>query len=268
MDTPPEARLPVDPEAYAVVIGIERYRQKGIPPVEFAARDAQAMYDYLTQSMGFDEKNVILLRNEDAGKTDLEKYLGPWLTNRVTAQSRVFIYYAGHGAPNPVTGAGYLIPYDGDPSYTEVAAYPAKLLYETLAKLPTKRVTVVLDSCFSGQGQRSLLAQGARPLVNAVKTEAGMGANTVTLTAAGGNQISTYLQDAQHGLLTYFLLKGLKGAADADGDGEVTTAEVFSYLKPMVEREARKQNVTQTPTLSPEGPALGARSREVWSRSK
>ena len=268
VDTPPETKTRADPEAYAVVVGIEKYRQKGIPPVDFAARDAQAMHDYLTRSMGFDEKNVVLLRNEEAGKTDLEKYLGPWLANRVTPKSKVFIYYAGHGAPNPVSGEGYLIPYDGDPNYTDIAAYPVKLLYDTLAKLPTSKVTVVLDSCFSGQGTRSLIAQGARPLVNAAKNEAGIGSNTVVLTAAGGSQISTYEPDAQHGLLTYYILKGLKGAADTDKNGEITTEKLFAYVKPMVEREAKKQNVLQVPTMSPDPSALEGRAHQVWLRTK
>ncbi|MBI5211283.1 MAG: caspase family protein [Elusimicrobia bacterium] len=268
VDSPPEAKTEIDPEAYAVVIGIEKYRQKGIPPVDFAARDAQSMHRYLTRAMGFDEKNVILLQNDEAGKTDLEKYLGPWLRNRVTKKSRVFIFYAGHGAPNPETGEGYLIPYDGDPNYTDIAAYPIKALYDGLARLQAKSVAVVLDACFSGQGTRSLLAKGTRPLVTAVKNEAGLGANTVVLTATGGAQISTFFQDGQHGLLTYYLLKGLKGAADADKDGLVTTLELFSYVKPMVEREARKQNVSQTPTLTPEPSALGDRAGQVWLRAR
>ena len=248
VDTPPETKTEIDPEAYAVVIGIERYRQKGIPPVDFAARDAQSMHRYLTRSMGFDEKNVILLQNDEAGKTDLEKYLGPWLKNRVTKKSSVFVFYAGHGAPNPVTGEGYLIPYDGDPNYTDIAAYSIKSLYDGLAKLPAKSVAVVLDACFSGQGTRSLLAKGTRPLVNTIKNEAGLGPNTVVLTATGGAQISTFFQDGQHGLLTYYLLKGLKGATrikrPRHDPGTVLLCEA------MVEREARKQNVSQTPTLT------------------
>ncbi len=65
-------------------------------------------------------------------------------------------------------------------------------------------------------------------------------------------------------MLTYFLLLGLRGAADADGDKQVTTGELFSYLRPAVEREARKKHVEQTPTLNPDPKALGARSARVW----
>lgn len=254
VDAPPAAKTPADPDAYAVVIGVEKYRGDGIPKVDFAARDAETVKRYLVESMGFDAANVVLLRDERATKTDLEKHLGPWLKNRVNAKSRVFVYYAGHGAPNPATGRGFLIPYEGDPNYTDVTAYPIQSLYDSLAALPAKDVTVVLDACFSGVGGRSLLAKGARPLVNAVSAKAG--GNTSVLSAASGAQVSASYSEKRHGLLTYFLLEGLHGAADADKDGAITTAELHAYARPAVEREARKQNLEQTPSLSGAGASV------------
>lgn len=266
VDVPPASKIAEDPEAFAVVIGIEKYRQEGIPAVDFAARDAKTMQAYLTKAMGFPEENVILLQNEKAAKTDLDKYLGKWLKNQVSEKSRVFIYYAGHGAPNPATGEGFLIPYDGDPNYTEETAYPIKKLYEALARLPARGITVALDACFSGQGERSLLAKGARPLVNVASEPDVAGENTVIIAAAQGNQISTSFPDGRHGLLTYYLLKGLLGGADGDQDGQVTTAELFSYIKPAVSRQARRQNVEQVPSFHPASERLGARGGEAWTR--
>ncbi len=261
VDSPPKARTPADPEAYAVVIGIERYRD--LPGVDYAGRDAESVHTYLTRAMGFDARNVVILKDDRATLTDLDTYLGPWLEDRVTASSRVLIFYAGHGAPNPKTGEGYLIPYDGNPNYVETKGYPIKRLYATLAKLPAKDVTVVLDACFSGAGGRSVLAKGARPLVNVMQAPTAA-KNMAVITAASREQISTSYPEGQHGMLTYFLLLGLRGAADADGDKQVTTGELFSYLRPAVEREARKKHVEQTPTLNPDPKALGARSARVW----
>lgn len=255
VDIPPAAKTAANPDAYAVVIGIEKYRQKGLPGVDYAARDAETMQRYLVQSMGYDSANVILLQNEGATKTDLAKHFGPWLSNRMTKKSRVFIYYAGHGAPNPATGKGYLAPYEGDPNYTKITAFPIQALFDGLAKLPAKDVTVVLDACFSGAGGRSLLAKGARPLVTTVKTTAG--SNTTILSAASGAQVSVSYPKGRHGLLSYFLFEGLHGAADANKDGSIDTGELFTYVRSKVRREARKQNFEQTPELT--GNAAG-----VW----
>jgi uncharacterized caspase-like protein len=262
VDLPPKVKKREDPDAYAVVIGIEKYRD--LPAVDFAARDAQTMYAYLTEAMGFKPENVVLLQNERAGYADLKTYLGPWLFDRVGPKSRVFIFYAGHGTPDPKTGAGYLIPYDGSPGYAETRAYPLQQIYEGLSKLPTSDILVTLDSCFSGAGGRSLLAQGTRPLVAMVPMPAS--GNTVTLSAAGADQISSSYPEAQHGLLTYFILKGLQGEADANHDGKITTLELYEYVKPAVSREARKQHVEQEPSISPTPQLLGNKASRIWLR--
>ncbi|MFI5345021.1 MAG: caspase family protein [Elusimicrobiota bacterium] len=255
VDSPPATNAKPDPDAFAVVIGIEKYRQEGIPAVDFAERDARTMYSYLTGAMGYDSRNVVLLTNEHASKADLEKNLGSWLKNRVGSKSRVFVYYAGHGSPNPETGQGYLMPYEADPAYLADTAFPLSKLYSSLGKLPTKDVTVVLDACFSGQGQRSLIAKGTRPLVSVVQSRAAE--NTVVLAAAGSNQVSASNPDARHGLLTYYLLAGLHGEADARHDGRITSEELIAYVRPAVERAAKLQNVEQTPSLAspPNAPA-------------
>jgi uncharacterized caspase-like protein len=250
-----------------VVIGIEKYRD--VPKVDFAARDAQTVFDYLTKSMGYDPKNVALLQNDRAALADLETYLGPWLTDRVSAKSKVLVYYAGHGAPNPTTGEGFLIPYDGNPTYVETKAFPIKKLYQNLAKLPSKDVSVVLDACFSGAGGRSVLAKGARPLVlmkNAPAAE--LGENTVVLTASRADQISTFAEEGRHGLLTYYLLKGLRGEADEKKNGKITMQELFDYVGPAVQRAARLQHVDQTPTVIPEAKDLGERGRRVLIKTR
>lgn len=261
VDKPPKTNAKLNPEAYAVVIGIEKYR--GVPSVDYAAHDAESVRMYLIQAMGFDEKNVVLLQNERATKTDLEKYLGTWLKNRVTPSSRVFVYFAGHGAPDPATGAGFLMPYEGDPNYTTDTAYSLQSLYENLAKLPAKDITVVLDACFSGAGGRSLIAKGTRPLISTL-APTNIGRNTLAMSAAAGNQISTSYPNGKHGLMTYFMLRGLQGEADINRDGRITAAELFSYMKPNVERVARLQNVEQTPTISPALDPHNQRTDAVW----
>ncbi len=268
VDMPPPGRGKPKPNAYAVVIGIEQYRQN-LPKADFAMRDAQVTRDYLTKVMGYQEENVAVLLNERATKTDVEKYVEHWLPNRVEKDSTVFVYYSGHGAPNPKTGDAYLVPYDGDPAFVEATGYPLKRLYDSLGKLPAKEVVVMLDSCFSGAGGRSVIAKGMRPMGLAVATPAAAAGKTVVLAASAGDQISSTYDQKSHGLLTYFFLKGLQGEADSNKDGAVDLKELFAYLKPQVERTARRDfNNEQTPQLlgSPELLAKGIRLVERTER--
>lgn len=244
--------------SFAVVIGIENYRI--IPKAEFAANDARVIYESLTKQMGYPKKNVLILMNEKSTKGDIERALEGWLKNQVDKDSRVFIYYAGHGAPDPPSGEAYIVPYDGDLSYIEKTAYPLKRLNKTLSELPTRNVVVVIDSCFSGAGGRSMIAKGARPLLITKETPFVEQTNAIIFSATQRNQITTSYPDVQHGLFTYFFLKGLQGEADEDKDGNVDVKEVFAYLKPRVQNQAKRQNVEQVPDLYPAPGVLGTRA--------
>jgi C-terminal peptidase prc len=232
------------PNDVALVIGIERYRNK-LPPSLFSYHDARVVKEYLL-ALGFSERNIDLLTDENATLTDIRTAVERKLKNRVKPDSRVFIYYSGHGAPDPATGSAYLVPYDGDPNYLDASGYPLRQFYESLARLKAKEVLVVLDSCFSGAGgggnSRTVLAQGARPLVMMADPGA-IPVNLAVLSATSGAQISTSYTDKEQGLLTWYFLKGIR-------EGKGNLAELYAWLKPQVEDEARRQNVEQSPTLN------------------
>ena len=234
---------------YAVVIGIESYRQK-LPKADFAIQDAKLVSDYLTKSLGYPEENVVTLTNDRAGLGDFVKYFEKWLPNNVESGSTVFVYYSGHGAPNPKTSDAYLVPYDGDPSFIEETGYSLKRMYAALGKLPAKEVIVALDSCFSGAGGRSVIAKGSRPLVMNLKADVALPKNMTVLSASSGDQTSSTYDEKGHGLFTYFMLKGIKNEDVVRKDGSLKIDDLYSYVKPQVERIARKQyNNEQTPQL-------------------
>ncbi len=232
----------------AVVIGIENY--KGLPKSDFSTSDAGLMLDYL-KALGFQRRNIEFISDADATRSGIEKAIEAWLPNRVKKGSTVIVYYSGHGAPEPKTGDAYLVPYDGDPNYLEITGYPLKRLYEKLGTLQSAEVVVLLDSCFSGAGGRSVLAKGARPLVM-MTAAATISPNMAVLSATQGTQISTSSPEKGHGIFTYYFLKALK-------DGKKSIAEIYEYIKPSVEDEAKALNVQQSPSISPDAGKLQGR---------
>ncbi len=248
VDELPLMRIKTNKNAYAIVIGIEQYRQK-LPKADFAVSDAQLVSEYLIKTMGYPEENVVLLTNDKALQSDLTKYFEKWLHNNVEKDGTVFVYYSGHGAPNPKTGDAYLVPYDGDPSFITETGYSLRRMYDALGKLPAKEITVALDSCFSGAGGRSVLAKGAKPLVMTAHPPS-LSRTMAVLTASAGDQISSAYEEKGHGLFTYFLLKGIKNEDVIRPDGSLAIGDLFRYVKPQVERISRKQyNNEQTPQL-------------------
>jgi hypothetical protein len=249
IDELPLMRIKPNKNAYAIVIGIENYRQK-LPKADFAVADAETMTKYLTKVMGYLEENIVTLLNERALKSDFEKYFEKWLPNNVEKDSSVFVYYSGHGTSNIITGDAYLVPYNGEPSFIDQTGYSLKRMYDALGKLPAKEIVVALDSCFSGAGGRSVLAKGARPLVMNLQSNIVLSKNMTVISAATGEQISSTYNEKGHGLFTYFMLKGIKNEDVVRPDGSIKMDDLFGYLKPQVEHIARKKyNNEQTPQL-------------------
>lgn len=249
VDDIPSARVKSQNRNYAIVIGIEQYRQK-LPDADFALQDAILVSEYLIKTLGYPEENVITLMNERAGLGDFVKYFEKWLPNNVEAGSTVFVYYSGHGAPNPKTGDAYLVPFDGDPTFIDETGYSLKRMYSALGKLSSKEVIVALDSCFSGAGGRSVLAKGARPIVMSIENSFQLNKKISVLSASGGDQVSSTYDEKGHGLFTYFMLKGIKNEDVIMNDGSLDISLLYAYIKPQVSNIARKKyNNEQTPQL-------------------
>ncbi|OGR93774.1 MAG: hypothetical protein A2V88_05095 [Elusimicrobia bacterium RBG_16_66_12] len=252
IDLVPKGGLPQSDENFAVVIGVEKYRDIAAG-ADYAERDARTAMLYLRDYLGVPEQNIKLLTGERASRSDFAKILELWLPLQVTPESKVYIYYSGHGAPDPNSQQAYLLPYDGDPKALELTAYPLKRLYEKLGALSAKQVIVALDSCFSGAGGRSVIAQGARPLM--AKVEEGKldpSKNITVFAAASSDEITGSYEPQKHGLFTYYFLRGLRGDADADSDGWVSVDEEYAYLKKNVSRQANRDSRQQTPQLQPD----------------
>lgn len=249
IDELPSIKAKPNKNAYAIVIGIENYRQK-LPRADFAVSDAKLMSEYLAKVIGYPEENIITLTDDHAALGDFVKYFEKWLPNNVEKGGNVFIYYSGHGAPNIKTGDAYMVPYDGDPSFIAETGYSLKRMYSALGKLQAKEIIVALDSCFSGAGGRSVLAKGARPLVMNLQDSNILSKNMVVLSASSEEQTSSTYDEKGHGLFTYFLLKGIKNEDVVGKDGSLAVSDLFTYVKPQVERIARRQfNNEQTPQL-------------------
>ena len=232
------------PDDYALIVGIEKYDD--LPAATYAERDAAAAADFVG-AMGVPARNIATLTGPRATRSGLAKKLEGWLANNVNENSTVYFYYSGHGAPDPKSGQAYLVPIDGDPEYLDQTAYPLKRVYEKLGALKAKRVIVMLDSCFSGAGGRSVLAKGARPLVTSVDTGFNSADGKIAvLAAAAGDQISGTSDEKGHGLFSYYLFNGLNGAAK-DAAGQVTLKSLFDYLKPKVMDDAHRVNRDQVP---------------------
>ncbi len=245
-----------NPNAVAAVIGITHYKNPDIPSVSYATAGADLVKEYFEKSFGVDKRRVIFASDENASLADFRKIFGEQLRNYIVpGKSDVYIYYQGHGVPDPETKEAYFVPWDCDPSYARSTGYPLKEFYANLAKLPARSITVILDACFSGSSAGGSLLKNISPLYIQVKNPVVALNNAMVFTSSTGDQVSCWFPEKKQSLFTYYFLKGLTGAADADKNGAITADEMEKYLTENVPTEARYlNNREQTPQLMAKDP--------------
>jgi hypothetical protein len=238
--------------AVAIVIGNKNYTNPDVPEVTFAHRDAAVVEQYLSKMLGYRE--VIVETDATQGKFfalfGTEKKDGKLQDYVKEGESDVFIYYSGHGAPDPESKDGYFVPVDCDPAMVDVNGYSLALFYDKINNLGAKSVTVVIDACFSGSSDQGMLLKNISPVFIEVDESGRLADEVIVFTSSSGEQVSSWYPEKKHSLYTYFFLKGLKGSADVDEDRSVTAEEMQSYVNEEVGFMARKLNSReQTPGL-------------------
>jgi len=241
-------------DGYALIIGIGQYGHPGIKPLKFATSDAKAMREYLTKVGGLRRDSIHLLTDDQATSNGIRRELG-WLRRNAGGKTQVFIYYSGHGVAD-AKHTPYLLPYDGEPQAVEDTGFAISTLKEEVNKFTAERVLIALDACYTGVG-RSVSAEGMRPLVVMVDPD-NTPTKAVVVNSSGEREASWDYDEKQHGLFTYFLLKGMRGAApDRNTDGFVDAEELYEYLREEVPPVAlRIRQAPQTPAKQGSGKGM------------
>ncbi len=247
-----------DPEAVAVIIGNRSYQK--LPRSVTSYNDADAVYSFLTEHLGYRPDNIIDVR--DAKKADLERVFGAEpgfegeLGRLVQTQpnARVLIYYSGHGATDGAQSETYLLPVDTESYREESAGYKLSTLYANLARLDAKSVLVLLEAEYGEDHGAYVLPPNLPEMKITALPRAPVPALTV-LAAADRGQRTLIDVTYDIGLFTRYVIEGLAGGADlapvGNGDGEVDSAEIYAYTAAFVDLAARKTfGVLQHPVYS------------------
>lgn len=234
--------------AVALIIGVADYTRA--PAAVYADSDANVFSDYARRAFGIPRSSIKVLTNGNASLTDLKLNVKQWLRGRIEeGKTDVYVFYAGHGLASSDGEDLYLLPHDGVPSLLEDTSLQRNELFDVIAAANPKSATIFLDTCYSGlsRGDETLLAS-ARPILITAKHQAAPEGFTV-FSAASGLQISSGLDEAKHGLFSYYLMKGLEGPADANGDRVITAGELHDYVRGNVKRQAIRLGREQMPEL-------------------
>lgn len=245
------------PKSYALVIGISTYQylpQKN--QLKYSTADAAAIYTTLIspEAGQFPAENVHRLIGRNATLANIRHELEEWLPSVTTDDDRVLIYFAGHGIAWK-DGKVYLAPYDVKIDDVGHTAYPMDRLGEVFGgKIKGKWRVLLTDACHSGA---VLPATDVQVVNDRLKSVA---PSVFSLTASRAREVSYESSEwgGGHGAFTYYVVKGLEGAADrTPRDGEVTADELADYVYTSVREATQGRKATDGTLLSIQNPMSG-----------
>jgi len=231
----------------AVIIGNRNYHLSGIPNVDYAFNDAEGIKSWLINNKGVDKHNIIDLRDATAARFNEtfgieNNHMGKLFRFVKPNVSEVFVYYSGHGAPDLIEKNAYFVPVDVNPNFISTSGYSLNTFYSNLEKLNAKHVTVVLDSCFSGNSAAGNLLKNISPVSIRLKQAGDLPDNFTVYSSSRGDQVSTWYHEKRHSLFTYYFLLGVNGNADINKNGLITSDEMSRYLTKEVPYYALRLN--------------------------
>ena len=141
-----EALSKAEGKYYALLIGVEEYRDKSIRKLDQPYHDALLLKKTLMTYYTFDQDNIFTLQNPT--RSDLIIQMEA-MAARITGKDNLIIFYAGHGYFDDKTELGYWLPADANQN-DRSSWFPNSMLRDYIKGIKSKHTLLVADACFSG----------------------------------------------------------------------------------------------------------------------
>ena len=284
----------------ALLIGIGTYASLPEKMfLEGPKNDVPLVEKLLKEKLGYAADSIRILRDQDATRAAILAGIEEWLVNGTQPGDRAYLYFSGHGLQVKDASGDEedgldeaLSTYDiaaGDGDWTNVILDDE--IEAVLAKLKDRAVSIVIDACHSGTISRSLSTEVAdamesarflpRPHAKPVeevkmrglridvavvdKPDIARQNGVEAWSAASSYQVAwddTRLPpEERHGVFTLSYVNGHEvSAADSNGNGIVSNAELLEYVKKQSQTYCAAQNQCQglDPQLEVNYALLGA----------
>jgi hypothetical protein len=236
---PADQSVAYDPEVkvWAVVVGVAYYQH--MQTLRYTDDDAYQFYAFLKSIEGGalpDEQLKVLIDEEATHENILRAMADTY--RQADENDLIMFYFSGHGLP----GSFLPVDYDG-----ALNALGHDDVHDALLGSRSRHKLVIADACYSGSLAAKSGGSNSSTLAAYYSALLEAQASTALMMSSNSEEISMEDGGLRSGVFSHYLIRGLKGEADASQDGLVTIEELFAY----VHREVRGYTGNlQTPTLT------------------
>jgi WD40 repeat protein len=245
------------PALYAIVVGIKDYANPRLA-LNYPVADAQlfaATLEERTRGLFGQTQIRRFVTQADTSRAAIVAALEKARTE-VRPEDLFVFYVASHGT---VDDGGYFLITSNVGSTSTARLKQDALTQDTLkgliANIPASKKLIVLDTCNAGQMgdalQVAIMTRGLSEDTAMKVLSRAVGSTVLSASSSVQEALEGY---NGHGLFTWVMVEGLRGAADADKDGFVKTLELADYIDnevPLIAERVFKHR--QYPIVSPSG---------------
>ncbi len=235
-DSPVKVEHSNEVKIWALIVGVARYAH--MPVLKYTDDDAYQIYAFLKSPQGgaLQDDQIRVLIDEDATRQNVLKSMRQVFL-KADDNDVVLLYFSGHGLP------GSFLPVDFDGFNNKVKHED---IQEIFRETKAKHKICLADACHSGtlMARRSPLDNALKKYYEAFEKSPG---GTALLLSSKGDEFSLEDHGLRQGIFSHFLIRGLKGEADRNGNEIVTVQELFDFVYTKVRTYTAN---AQTPTIS------------------
>ncbi|MFK7808102.1 MAG: caspase family protein [Saprospiraceae bacterium] len=210
----------VNMNIWAVIVGVSDYSH--MPALKYTDDDAYRVYAHLKSPEGgaLKDQHIKILIDEDATKKKVVAAMED-VFGKAGPNDLVLLYYSGHGLK------GSFLPIDFDGFNNKLAHEEVNAIFRSSQ---AKYKLCIADACHSG----SLLATRSGTVDNILSkyytTLAQAEPGTALIMSSKSDETSLESSGLRQGVFSHFLIRGMKGEADTNGNGVVSVNELYGFL--------------------------------------
>ncbi len=255
--------LPLGP-TYALIVGISEYQKlEKNEWLQFADADARMFKTFLASPRGGSidgQDRIKLLTNAEATRDAVRNFIRLYLGKARDTHGTFLLVLAAHGFVDDKTRDAHILTNESDPEDLSTSGLPMDELAEVLSEglAGVGRMLIFVDVCHAAEirGIRSNLKKNG--INGAVQRVIGQVPGQIFSFVSSRETEPSFEGDnwgGGHGAFTYFVLRGLNGEADKNGDGIVSAQELLDYVGSMVKETTRDEQHPKELTVTVENTA-------------
>jgi hypothetical protein len=229
---------------FALIIGNTQYTDPGLAQLTAPGKDAEDFARIIKDQniCAFDEVKILLNQLSSSVIEAIDEFF-----DQRKPDDLLVLYFSGHGVRDEL-GSLYLAFKNTIRSRLRSTAIKSDYIRDAMDQSRSKRQVLILDCCNSGAFPQGTKAEvgGAMGMMTAFQ-----GYGRYVLTASDATQYAwegdkVIGSETENSLFTYFLIKGLEGDADSEGDGKITVDKLYDYAFEQVSKVTPKQTPTKS----------------------